>query len=108
MVLLLVMDIQGSLMITYYYEHPKTKKVFAVEGKSLQDAGKPHKLEDGTKCKFIPWYLVEEAVGNSNMGVVDKNAEVWEKDPAYVKKLAPKYVRRRDGVKEKYDPTRHR
>jgi 23S rRNA maturation-related 3'-5' exoribonuclease YhaM len=38
---------------------------------------------------------------------VDKNAEVWEKDPSYVKKLNPKYVRRRDGVKERYDPTRH-
>ena len=95
-------------MVTYYYEHPETKKIFPIDEKSIHDSGKPHILEDGTECKFVPWYLVDDAVKESDMGVVDKNAEPWQKDPAYVKKLAPKYVRRRDGVKERYDPTRHR
>ena len=39
--------------------------------------------------------------------IVNKNAEAWEKDSAYVKSVNPKYVRYQDGHKERYDPTRH-
>ena len=60
-------------------------------------------LEDGTECPHVTWW----GVSKGSIGIVDKNAEVWEKDPAYVKSLKPKYVRRQDGVRERYDPNRH-
>jgi len=85
-------------MPIYSYQHPKTKEVFEILRK-IKDRDKPYVLEDGTKCKRI--------FGNVNIGVIDKNAEVFEKDPDFVKKCKPKYVKYLDGHREKYDPTRH-
>jgi hypothetical protein len=86
----------------YVYKHPETEEEFEVI-RSYEEADKPYKSPDGKKCKRVLY--PQNGIGG--VRVVDKNAEVWEKDPSYVKKLNPKYVRRRDGVKERYDPTRH-
>ncbi|MFW6015246.1 MAG: hypothetical protein ACOCRK_02265 [bacterium] len=87
-------------MPIYSYKNPKTNKVFD-KIRSINDRDKPIILDDGTKCHrvFSPNYQI---------GIIDNNAEVFEKDPDYVKKMNPKYVKFKDGHKEKYDPTKHR
>ena len=85
-------------MPIYSYQNPNTKEVFEVL-RSFKDWDKPYILEDGTKCKRVFDYR--------NIGVIDKNAEVFQKDPDYVKKCKPKYIKYKDGHREKYDPTRH-
>jgi len=85
-------------MPIYLYQHPETKEVYEVI-RSVKDMDKPYVLDDGTKCKRI--------FGCGNMGVINKNAEVFQKDSDYVKKCKPKYVKFRDGHRERYDPTRH-
>lgn len=89
-------------MPIYVYLHPVTGEEIEVLV-SFTDIDVPYKAPDGTKC--IRVQFPSSIAGKT--GVIDKNAEVWEKDPSYVKKLAPKFVKRRDGVKEKYDPNRH-
>jgi hypothetical protein len=88
-------------MPIYCYLNPKTKQIFE-EIRSFSDHGKPFVLEDGTICHMVHQWNIGDT-----FGIIDRSAEVWEKDPAYVKDLNPKYVRRRDGIKERYDPTRH-
>lgn len=95
-------------MPTYYFKHPETGEIFEIDRSIKENIEKPHIHSDGVECEFVPWYIIDEIRSKSSMGIVDKNAEVWQKDPSYVKKLNPKYVRRRDGIKEKYDPKRHR
>jgi len=88
-------------MPVYVFLNPKTEEEFEI----LLPPSKrndPYVTEDGVKCKRILF-----TKGSGGKGVIDKNAEVWEKDSHYVKQINPKYVRRRDGIKEKYDPTRH-
>ena len=100
----------GLAMPIYHYKHPETGEIHE-DLRASDNCKDPLVLDDGTECEFVPWYLLpeeREGVRKHSKGLVDKNCEVWEKDPDYVKKAAPKYVRRRDGVREKYDPTRHR
>jgi hypothetical protein len=85
-------------MPIYEFEHPKTGEIFE-EIRSFKDIDKPFIAPDGTKCrrlrvpsKFTGWRV---------------DREVFELDPDYAKKLKPKYVKFRDGHKEKYDPTKH-
>jgi len=61
----------------------------------------PFIAPDGVKCNRVKY------PSNYKLGIVDKNAEVFEKDSDYVKKLKPKYVKFRDGHRERYDPTKH-
>ena len=82
----------------YVYEHPKTGEKFEVFRKaSERDA--PFVSPDGIEC---PRVLFPSAAT-----IVDKNAESWEKDPGWVKKINPKYVRTRSGQRIRYDPTKH-
>jgi hypothetical protein len=86
-------------MPIYSYKNPKNGEVFD-EIRNMKDYDKPFILEDGTVCDRI--YFSEQ-----NLTVIDKNREVFEVDPGYVKKCKPKYVKFRDGHREKYDPNRH-
>lgn len=66
----------------------------------------PYVLEDGTECPRVIYPL--NTVSKDSKGLVDRQCEVWEKDPKYVRDLNPKYVRRRDGQRVRYDPNKHR
>jgi hypothetical protein len=90
-------------MPTYQYKHPKTGKIFECI-RTFSERDKPLISDDGEKCEFVPWYLTDIKF---QMGIINRNAEVWEKDSDYVKKVHPKYVKYRDGHREKFDPTRH-
>jgi len=83
-------------MAIYTYENPKTGEEFD-ELRPMSDSDKDFILEDGTVCKRV--YAAKRAPA-----CINKNAEVWERDPAYVRSLAPKYVRTQDGRRIKYNP----
>jgi hypothetical protein len=82
----------------YQYKHPDTGEIFE-EMRKIKDRNKPFISEDDKKCKRLE-------IPTSISGW-KKNKEVFEADPAYVKKCKPKYVQFQDGHKEKYDPTKH-
>ena len=85
----------------YSYKNPKTKKIFE-KIRGFKDSKKPFILDDGTICKRI--LFPDTKIG---LWIKNNNAEVFQKDPDYVKKCNPKYVKFRDGHKEKYDSTKH-
>jgi hypothetical protein len=89
-------------MPCYCYRHTETGEIFE-DIRPVSRQHEPFILEDGTECPYINWWEVSKG----KIGIVNKNAEVWEKDPAYVKSVNPKYVRRQDGVRERFDPNRH-
>ncbi len=86
-------------MPIYIFRNPKTDEIFE-ELVSFAEADNPVILEDGTECYRIPFF-------ENPPFMVNKNAEVWSKDSAYVKKLKPKYVKTRSGHRIRYDPTKH-
>ena len=83
-------------MAIYCYRHPITGEVFE-EIRSMKDSDKPFFACDGIEC--------EKIISNFSGGKGDK--EVFEADPYYVKSCKPKYVKFRDGHREKYDSTKH-
>tara|TARA_Y100000310_G_scaffold325810_1_gene389872 strand:- start:1817 stop:2086 length:270 start_codon:yes stop_codon:yes gene_type:complete len=83
------------------FRHPKTGEIFE-EIVPFSHGNKPFVLEDGTECELVPFY--ESKKGPC---LVNKNAEVWEKDSAWIKKCNPKYVRTQSGHKVRYDSTKH-
>ena len=85
-------------MPLYVYKHPDTNQEFE-ELRSFSDRDNLFKAPDGVIC--------ERVLFPSAAGVIDKNAEVWEKDPDYVKKLNPRWVKTRSGQKIRYDPKKH-
>ena len=87
-------------MPMYTYKHPKTGEIFE-KLRSVSSRNKLFITSDGMKCKRV------EVPPGGGPGIVNKNAEAWEKDSSYVKSLNPKYVRYQDGHKERYDPNRH-
>lgn len=89
-------------MPIYVYKHPDTGEEFEVL-RSFSEADNVFVSADGKKCKRV---LFPASIAGKT-GVIDKNAEPWEKDPGYVKRLNPKYVRTRAGHRERYDPNRH-
>jgi len=87
-------------MPLFSYKNPLTGEIFD-EIRNFSDSDKPFILEDGTVCDKIPFF------NSSPPGLVNVNAEVWQKDPDYIKKMRPKYLRTRSGHRVKYDPTKH-
>lgn len=92
----------------YYYKNPETGQIYSdqrMEGYQHL----PYIGPGGIKCEYIPDYIPPETNTNkkTRIGIIDKNAEVFEKDPAYVKKCNPKFVKFRDGHRERYDPNKH-
>ncbi len=85
-------------MPIYQFVHPKTGEIFE-DIRSVKDRDKPFYAPDGIKCGRL------EVPTRFSGGKGDK--EVFEADADYVKKCRPKYVRFRDGHKERYDPTKH-
>jgi len=82
----------------YCYQHPETGEIFE-DIRSFKDMDKPYIAPDGVKCERI--FVIK------GLGIVDKNAECFQKDAAWVKSCNPKYVKFRDGHRERYDPNKH-
>ena len=85
-------------MPMYEYIHPDTGKIYEVI-RSYKDKHKKFLAPDGKKCK------VKEIPSRVSGWKGDK--EVFEADSDYVKKCNPKYVKFKDGHRERYDPTKH-
>ncbi len=85
----------------YSYKNPKTGEIFE-KIRSFKDSKEPFILEDGTICNRVLFPDIKRGPWIKN-----NNAEVFQKDPDYVKKLRPKYIKFRDGHRERYDPQKH-
>ena len=85
-------------MAIYEYIHPKTGEVFE-DIRPYKKADMPFVAPDGVKCKRV-------AISSSFCGWKG-NKEVFEMDRDYVKKMKPKYIRFKDGHRERYDPRKH-
>ncbi|MCK5762538.1 MAG: hypothetical protein KAH05_00310 [Clostridiales bacterium] len=90
----------------FYYKHPKTGKIYSDQRMSGFEEV-PYMASDGVKCELLKDYCPDTEDSKNQIGIINKNAEVFQKDSAFVKKCKPKYVKFRDGHREKYDPTRH-
>ena len=84
----------------YTYEHPETGEVFE-DFRPIKDRKKPFVAPDGIKCPFAPF-----ACHTAPAGIV-VGREGFEIDADFYKKSKPKYVKFRDGHRERYDPTKH-
>ena len=85
-------------MAIYVYLNPKTGETFE-EIVSMSKSNDDFILEDGTICKRI--------IDIGNMGIEDINRESFKKDLRYVRKIKPKYLKFKDGHREKYDYWKH-
>lgn len=85
-------------MPIYVYKHPVTGEEFEVR-RTFSQIDEPYLSPDGSVCPRIQVFTASKAI--------NKNREVFQVDPDYVKKCNPKYVRFRDGHRERYDPTKH-
>lgn len=83
-------------MPTYLFKNPKNGNVFEVV-RPMSECDKNYFDSDGTLCEKVI----------SGFTIVNKNQEVFELDESYTRLTNPKYVKFRDGHKEKYDPTIH-
>lgn len=89
-------------MPIYCYRNPKDDSIIKVI-RLFSESDKPYILDDGTECVRDREY----ELNSQSLGIVDKNGECFERYPDYVKSAKPKFVKFRDGHREKYDPTRH-
>lgn len=91
-------EIRRCKIPIYEYLHPETGEIFD-DLRSYKDANKPFIAPDGVKCirQEIP----------SRFGGWKEGREVFELDSDFAKKIKPKYVKFRDGHRERYDSTKH-
>lgn len=85
-------------MPTYEFEHPETGEIFE-DIRRFADADEPYVAEDGTVCPRIM---------SRNITIINKEQEVFEMDEEYTRISNPKYIKFKDGHKEKYDPNKHK
>lgn len=94
-------------MPIYLFKHPKTGKIFE-DIRSFKDFDKPFISPDGETCdRIIPGTEVNARKRKGRASRAGMKLEVFQADPQYVRRNHPKYVRFRDGHREKYDPTKH-
>lgn len=87
-------------MPIYEFIHPKTEEIFT-EIRQMSDRDKPFIAPDGEICERVLFSKM------GYMGRSEKERECFELDPHYCKKVSPKWIKYRDGHREKFDPTRH-
>jgi len=85
-------------MPIYQFKHPETEEIFE-EMRSFKDMKKTFIAPDGVKCERIK---VPKSVKGWR-----SDREAFEADPHFVKQTNPKYIKFKDGHREKYDPTKH-
>jgi hypothetical protein len=91
----------------FWYRHPETKEMHS-DQRMVGYETKPL-LKGGVECELVPDYEppVIDRENDFNLAIINKNREVFQADPSYVKKCRPKYVKFQDGHRERYDPTKH-
>jgi hypothetical protein len=90
----------------YYYKHPETGEIFSDQ--RMEGFEEKPLIIKGVKHELVRDYVPPRKKQKDLAPVIiNKNREVFEADPAFVKKCKPKYVKFQDGHKEKYDPTKH-
>jgi len=85
----------------YKFKHPKTCEIFS-DFRNVENADDEFKAPDGIVCEPHGLHMIKK-----KSGVVVNGKEGFEKHPDYYKEMNPKFVKYRDGHKERYDPTRH-
>ena len=85
----------------YTYENPITGKYFE-EIATMANSDKPFILEDGTECPRIFFPPTKRGCA-----IINKNREAFQVDPDFCKKVKPKYIKFKDGHRERYNPTKH-
>lgn len=80
-------------MPIYEYEHPETGEIFD-DLRAFKDMDKPFIAPDGVECPRIV-----------SMPFIINGSR--ENDYNDIKKSNPKYVRFKDGRRERFDPTKH-
>jgi len=84
----------------YKYKHPETGEIFE-DLRMITKCDEPFIADDGVECpRFVDW-------DNLRFSIMDKNEEVFQKDEEYTRLTNPKYIRFKDGHKEKYNPSKH-
>jgi len=90
----------------YVYEHPETGELIE-EIRPMSEHDQPLILEDGTVCeRYNGGFLKEDKKRKRDYRGV-RGHEGFEVDPDYYKTLKPKYVKFKDGHREKYNPNKH-
>lgn len=90
----------------FWYKHPKTGEMRSDQRMEGYET-KPLIIK-GVKCELVPDYIPpDKSKDPYNLAIINKNREVFEADPAYVKKCNPRFVQFQDGHKERYDPGKH-
>ena len=90
----------------YYYKHPKTNKIYS-DQRMAGFEKVAYKAPDGVECELLKDYRPPSKPTKNSLGIIDKNAECFKKDAAYVRETNPKFIRFNDGHRERYDPTKH-
>ena len=93
-------------MPIYVYQHPKTKEEFDVV-KSMKDRDEPFEAPDGELCERVLFPAARKSKPGERSSRAGKKMECFEADPEYTKAIKPKFVKFRDGHRERYDPTKH-
>ncbi len=81
-------------MPIYEFQHPETGEIFD-DLRPYKDADKPFIAPDGVECPRIL----------SSCAIIDGNKDVADYDE--VLKSKPKYLRFKDGHRERFDATKH-
>jgi len=84
-------------MALYQFKHPETDEIFE-EFRPISKRDEPFIAPDGVKC--------ERLIVPSSVSVKDNSKEVWDYNDFRGKSM-PKYVRYRDGHREKYNQYKH-
>lgn len=93
-------------MPLYIYKNSKTGELIE-ELRPMSECNDPLILEDGTVCERD--YGGEQTVDDKRRRQYrgTRGHEGFEVDPDYYKIVKPKYVKFKDGHREKYDPNKH-
>lgn len=91
----------------FYYKHPTTGKIYS-DQRMIGFEANPYKSSDGIECELLKDYVPPIKESNAvNIAIINKNREVFEADPEFVKKTNPRYVKFQDGHRERYDSSKH-
>lgn len=95
-------------MPIYVYKNSKTGELIE-DLRPMSERNEPLILEDGTVCErcFDEEQTIDEKKRIRRQYKGTRGHEGFEVDPSYYKALNPKYVKFKDGHREKYDPNKH-
>jgi len=90
----------------FWYKHPKTGKM--ISDQRMEGYEDKPLIIKGVRCVLVRDYAPNlKKRKDLSIAIINKNREVFEADPEYVKKCNPKYVKYQDGHRERYNPTKH-